>query len=314
MLRSFVSGAVALAMSAGIAVAEWKPADTITMMVMFPPGGGGDVLARTVAKTIEEKEGWNIVVDNKFGGGGAAMAKLLKEADPDGLTIGMAVSETFSFVPVMNAAVGYTVDDFTVLGSIADTQIGWVAPTASPYGTFEDLIKAAKDGEEIEVGAFSPRATAAIMALNKQFGVEFIPVPVKSGQEGVQNVLSGHLQTTLAAGPQAPHVRTGDLKVLASLEDERLTVGGDAKTLEESGAGIATFNVKWAFAAPAGLPDEVRAAWTEALAGLQDSEELRSFIEDKMSLKMVYTPGDDLRQLIVDGRAANETLVGFLRN
>lgn len=295
-------------------MAEWKPADTITMMVMFPPGGGGDVLARTVASQIEQDKGWNIVVDNRFGGGGAAMAKLLKDADPDGLTIGMAVSETFSFVPVMNPKVGYSVDDFTILGSIADTQIGWVAPADSPWNSFEDLIEAAKGGAEIEVGAFSPRASAAVMALNKQFEVNFIPVPVKSGQEGVQNVLSGHLQTTLAAGPQAPHVRSGDLKVLASLEDERLVVGEEAKTMKESGAEIATFNVKWTFAAPANLPDEIREALSAALMNLQNSDELRDFIEDKMSLRMVMTPGDELRQLIIDGKADNETLVGFLRN
>lgn len=47
---------------------------------------------------------------------------------------------------------------------------------------------------------------------------------------------------------------------------------------------------------------------------LQNSDELRDFIEDKMSLRMVMTPGDELRQLIIDGKADNETLVGFLRN
>lgn len=314
MLKQLLAGAaMALTSMAGPALAEWKPDGSVTMMTMFPPGGGGDVLSRAVAKHFEDTLGWNVVVDNKPGGGGAAMAKVLKDAPADGMTIGFAVSETYSFAPVMNPKVGYTADDFTFLGSVADTQIGWVARADAPYSSLEELVEAAKGGAEIEVGVFSPRSNAAVRAIGKQFGVEFIPVPIKSGAAGVNNVLNGHLATTLAAGPQAPHVRKGDLKVLASLEAERLVVGSDAKTVAESGVEVATFRVKWLLAAPAGLPEEARQAWSAAIESSMENEELRSFIQDKMSLKMVFTSGETLKEEIAGGRGANETLIGFLR-
>ncbi len=314
MFKKLISGAVmALTLVASPAFAEWKPTGSVTMMTMFPPGGGGDVLSRAVAKHFEDTLGWNVVVENKPGGGGAAMAKVLKDAPANGMTIGFAVSETFSFAPVMNPKVGYSVDNFSFLGAVANTQIGWVAPADAPYNTLEEMVEAAKRGAEIQVGVFSPRSNAAVRAIGKHFGVEFIPVPIKSGRAGVNDVLNGHLTTTLAAGPQAPHVRKGDMKVLASLEADRLLVGGDAKTVEESGAGVATFRVKWLLAAPAGVPKEALDAWTAAIESSMENADLRDFIQDKMSLKMEFTSGETLKEQIVGGRGANETLIAFLK-
>ena len=314
MLKKILTGAaMALTLASGSALADWKPDGTVTMMTMFPPGGGGDVLSRAVAKHFEDTFGWNVVVDNKPGGGGAAMAKVLKDAPADGMTIGFAVSETFSFAPVMNPNVGYGPDDFNFLGAVANTQIGWVAPADAPYDSLEELVEAAKGGAEIQVGVFSPRANAAIRAIGKHFGVEFTPLPIKSGRAGVNDVLNGHLTTTLAAGPQAPHVRSGDFKVLASLEADRLVVGEEAMTVEESGAGVATFRVKWLLAAPAGVPQEALDAWATAIESSMDNDGLRDFITEKMSLKMVFTSGDTLKEEIIGGRGANEALIGFLK-
>lgn len=314
MLKKLMAGAtVALALVASPALADWKPSGSVTMMTMFPPGGGGDVLSRAVAKHFEDTLGWNVVVDNKPGGGGAAMAKVLKDAPNDGMTIGFAVSETFSFAPIMNPNVGYTADNFSFLGAVANTQVGLVAKADAPYDTLEEMVDAAKGGAEIEVGVFSPGANAKVRAMGKHFGVEFIPIPIKSGREGVNNVLNGHLATTLAAGPQAPHVRTGELKVLASLEADRLLVGGDAMTVGESGVDLATFRVKWILAAPAGMPQDAQDAWASAIESSMENADLRAFIQDKMSLKMVFTDGATLKDEIIGGRGDNEALIGFLK-
>ena len=88
--KLITSATLTLALVAGPASAESKPDGSVTLMTMFPPGGGGgiDVLSRAVAKHFEDTLGWNVVVDNKPGGGGAAMAKILKKAPADGMTVG----------------------------------------------------------------------------------------------------------------------------------------------------------------------------------------------------------------------------------
>ena len=120
MIMCFLS--LLIAFTGSEAFAEWKPNKPITMMVIFPPGGGGDTLGRATAAFMEKRLGSKIVVENRRGGGGAAMAKVLVKRKPDGYTIGMAVTETFSFAPVLNPKIGYGATDFTHLGSIANTQ------------------------------------------------------------------------------------------------------------------------------------------------------------------------------------------------
>lgn len=314
MLRNFfTAGLVSLGLLAGPAMAGWQPEKPVNFVIMFPPGGGGDIFARAVANYFETELGWNLVVDNKPGGGGAAMAKTLRDLPADGHHIGMAVTETYGFGPTLNPDIGFSNDDFRHLGALANTQIGLIAKADAPWNTLEELVEASKAGEGITVGVFSPRSNAAIRAVSKQLGANFKPVPLKSGNEGVTNVMNGQLATTLAAGPQVPFVRSGDVKVLASAEEERLIVGSDALTFEESGVGFASFNIKWMFSAPAGLPDEIAEAWTKALESATKDEEVRSFIEDKMSLKMEFTPGEALHEQIDAEDEVNANLISFLK-
>lgn len=314
MLRKLIAtGLVSLGLMTGPAAAEWAPEKPVQMLIMFPPGGGGDIFARAVANYFETELGWNLVVDNKPGGGGAAMAKALKDLPADGHHIGMAVTETYGFGPALNPKIGFENDDFRHLGALANTQIGLIAKADAPWNTLEELVEASKAGEEITVGVFSPRSNAAIRAVSKELGANFKPVPLKSGRDGVTNVMNGQLATAMSAGPQAPFVRSGDVKVLASAEQERLIVGSDALTFEESGVGFASFNIKWMFSAPAGLPDEVAQAWTDALEGATENEEIRAFIEDKLSLKMEFTSGEALHEQIEAEDKVNADLISFLR-
>jgi tripartite-type tricarboxylate transporter receptor subunit TctC len=71
--------------------------------------------------------------------------------------------------------------------------------------------------------------------------------------------------------------------------------------------------VKWMFSAPKGLPEPVAQAWTAALESLTQDPEIRSFIEDKMSLKLAFTTGKVLRQEMIDAKVANKSLIGFLK-
>ena len=72
--------------------ADWSPPGSIKLQVGFGAGGSTDTLGRLVAANVEEATGWNVVVENKPGGGGVAMLSGLMNAKPDGLTIGLAVN------------------------------------------------------------------------------------------------------------------------------------------------------------------------------------------------------------------------------
>ena len=300
----FAVAFVAAAVAGPAAQAQWKPAKPVTMMVMFPAGGGGDILGRAVANFMEKKMGAKIAVENRRGGGGAAMAKALVKAPADGYTIGMAVSETFAFAPVLNPKVGYGPSDFTHLGSIASTQVGLVVKADAPWNDLKELVAAAKAGQEITIGSFSPGSNVIMRLVARHFGAPLKLVPVRGGRAGIQSVMGGHISATLAAGPQAPLIRKGELKLLASAERERLIVG-DAPTFIEYGAKDAFFDVKWTFSAPAGLPASIAGAYTGALKAATGDEKLKSLIQDRLSLKLEFTSGRDLLDEILGAKELN---------
>ena len=300
----FAVAFAAAAVAGPAAQAQWKPAKPVTMMVMFPAGGGGDILGRAVASFMEKEMDAKIAVENRRGGGGAAMAKALVKAPADGYTIGMAVSETFAFAPVLNPKIGYGPADFTHLGSIASTQVGLVVKADAPWNDLKELVAAAKAGQEITIGSFSPGSNVIMRLVAKHFGTPLKLVPVRGGRAGIQSVMGGHISATLAAGPQAPLIRKGELKLLASAERERLIVG-DAPTFIEYGAKDAFFDVKWTFSAPAGLPESIATAYTGALKAATGDEKLKSLIQDRLSLKLEFTSGKDLLDEILGAKERN---------
>ncbi len=73
-----------LALMAGITAAQTYPAKSIRIVVPWPPGGGTDLVARTVAQKMHETLGQSAIVDNRAGANGIIGADLVAKAPADG--------------------------------------------------------------------------------------------------------------------------------------------------------------------------------------------------------------------------------------
>ena len=92
--KSSVAGLLAvlcLALS-GPANAAWKPDGVMTLQIGFGAGGSTDTMGRVLAKVIKDQTGWNIIAENKTGGGGVAMFTGIANMPPDGKVIGLGVN------------------------------------------------------------------------------------------------------------------------------------------------------------------------------------------------------------------------------
>ena len=113
--------------------------------------------AWVIAEELEARYGWKIIPEQVTGKGGAVLARALKDEPTNGTSIGILVTESLGYNMLAARSAGYSHADFTPLTTTAGFQMGVVALTSKGWKTFDEMIGAARGGQEIRFGAMSPR-------------------------------------------------------------------------------------------------------------------------------------------------------------
>ena len=231
-----LAGTILIAASPVSHAADWAPSEPITLQVGFAAGGSTDTLARVVASAIEESKGWNIVVENKPGGGGIAMFSALTRTKPDGLKIGMGVTAPI----VMNLAIRpdklpFKADGFDYLATVAKAELGFVAKKDAPYNTFAEFVDWAKAKGKARVGFDAKPQELVTRAVSNTFDVKLNLVSYNGGLEITQNLMGGHLDAGFGGGQHIKFIQSGDLKLLGAVSKERHGYAPDIPTFAEQG-------------------------------------------------------------------------------
>jgi tripartite-type tricarboxylate transporter receptor subunit TctC len=197
--------------------------ETVRFIVPYSAGGGYDVYARLLTPFYEDALGASIVVENRTGAGGRLGSRLVRDAEPDGRTLGIV--NAFSLI-VMGLAEGVTgvdpVDDFTVLGRVAVADPVWVTRPESGFTSIEDVL-AARDGRPILFGLNDVSGTAFVAA---SVGAELLGLDVNYilGYPGTRENSIGLMRGEFDVGAFTfesirDRVEAGDLVPLLRISD-----------------------------------------------------------------------------------------------
>ena len=298
----------ALALAAGPAAA-WKPAGPINLLIAFAAGGGADTQARLIATELEKTKGWKIIPQNVTGKGGAVMARKLKTQPNDGLTFGIAVTQTFVYNTLAMKKPGYAAGDFTYVTTTAGTQIGIVAKTSRGWKSFEDVIAAAKAGNAVKLGAMGPKLADIAYVIEQKFGIKFNTVMMRGGRAVLNAITAGDVDIGWVAGIQAKGVKAGDLVNLVSGETTRLKLSPDAPTLAEIGIPY-NAAVNFLIAAPKGIPDDARKGMADAVAAVLNDKSTKAaqFVQRAFGGPQLIS-GAALEKLIATSIETNKKLI-----
>jgi tripartite-type tricarboxylate transporter receptor subunit TctC len=306
-----LAAVAALAASAPSRAADY-PSKPLILYIGSAPGGSTDVLGRVLAKSLQDALGQPVVVQNRTGAGGAVMATQLMQSAPDGYSLGMAISQAYSGNPVLTpTAIPYRVGDFTHLASISKGQCALVTSAAKPYRTFEDVMAAARRGERPIFAAQSPLSRIVIEYIAKVAGVRFRVITVQGGGEMMQTILGGHADFGFSGGPHVDHVAAGQMRVLASAEDGRLTTSPEVPTLKELGYDITSCSM-FVVSAPPRLPEDVKRPLAAALEHAITSADMTALIE-RLRYPEYYFGPDDVTRLLEAETATFTRAVEHLR-
>lgn len=194
----------------------------MTMVVPFPPGGGGDILARTVSLPFSETLHEKVVIFNRPGAGGNIGTSQVVKARPDGTTVGYVTNGIMCVNSHLYDRQAF--DPLKDLEPVAGlTSIGLVlavSPKALPdVRSAADLVKLAisRPGE-IAFASAGPGTTSHLAGIlfEREAGLDLNHIPHAGGAAAVKEVLSGRVPFLIDVMPNLlPHLKAGTLRALA---------------------------------------------------------------------------------------------------
>lgn len=265
-------------------------------------------MGRIVAAEVEANTGWNVVVENKPGGGGVAMLSGLMNAKPDGLTIGLAVN-----VPILiNLAkrgdtLPFKIDSFDYIATVTKAEVALVAKADAPFNDLEGLVALGKT-KKMAV-AFDAATQQMIMsAVKNQAGIDFKFVKHESGAEQIQSLLGGHVDVGCPAGSHIKYLESGDLKMIAAFGKDRYSYAPETKTLIESGYNYYV-DPYYYLAAPKGLPADVKATLAAVFDKAINSDKVKTALANTLKAKPYNIGPEGTFKMMSDGVPAVKKLI-----
>ena len=238
---------------------EPYPSHPLRMVVPFAPGGGIDILGRTVGQELSQRWKQPVVIDNRPGASGAIGTELAAKAPADGYTLLMTVN-TIVTVPAMGKKVGYDpVNDFTPVLPVALGSMALAVPASLGVHSVDELVALAKKQPgKLNYGTPGNGTPHHLdMELFKQrTGIDLVHVPYKGSDGMLAGIVGGQVEVEFIPIHQAlPQVRAGKLVLLSSGGTRRSDATPSVPSLSEA-AHIADIEVDvwYGLYLPAGAP------------------------------------------------------------
>ena len=232
--------------TAGTVLAQAYPSRPLRLIVPFPPGGGNDILARTLAQRLAEPLKQQIIVDNRGGAGGMLGGQIAAAADPDGYTLFLGSMGSLAHNPALRAGSSYFPPrDFAAVSMVATSAFVLVAHPAAPPSVKALIATARAKPGALNFG--SAGAGSSLHLTGELFkhmaGVNITHVPYKGTAPAITELIAGQVHILFSTiAPAMPHVKAGKLRALGVTSLKRVKVVGDAPTVAE--AGLPGFEVE----------------------------------------------------------------------
>ncbi|GAA5232619.1 tripartite tricarboxylate transporter substrate binding protein [Verticiella sediminum] len=270
-------GLPALAPRRVLAQPQW-PARPVRVLLGFPAGGSIDVVFRVMAKNAEPFLGQSVIVENKPGAGGTVSIVQMKNATPDGYTLGLITMGVFR-APVTETVAYDPIADITYIVCLSHVPFGIVVRADSPFQTWADLLAHGRaDPGKVNYGVPAGLGNSAHLLVEEITGQERIKwhaIPYKGSADTALALLSGDVDFTVdGSGGFGPLVDAGKARLLAVASEERSPKWSDVPTTRELGYRM-SIDSPWGLGGPKGLPAAVVQTVQDAFRKSLDTPEVK---------------------------------------
>lgn len=279
-------------------LADEFPKKPISVYVGFSPGGGTDLIARSIASVAPEFLGQSLIIINKAGASGTLAAKEVAKAKPDGYTLLVAGGSETTSVGHYKKLPYHPIDAFDPVMRIARARMIFCVNANAPWKSIKEMVVDA----EKNPGKYQYASTghggiyhSALLAFCGAAGIKMKHVPYKGGAPGMAALMGGHVDMAIASPAEARTLAdAGKIRMLAMTSNERSDLVPDVPTLKEVGYNIYLENQK-GFVAPKGTPPERIQYLHDAF---KKAYEHKAFVKltGKLKIERGYLGPEDFRE------------------
>ena len=269
----------------------------IEMTVLFPAGSSADVSARLLADGMSKRLGVKVFVVNRPGAGGAIGYKYVATQRPDGHSLvwnSNSISTTY-----YAGTLPFTYERFEPVAQVLVESPVLAVPGSSPWKSLADVIAAAKakpDSLTVANSGAGSHTHISAVALFKTAKADVVNVPFGAAQ--LVPALMGHQVDAALQLPAAlaSSVRSGDLRLLATLTDKRDPAFPDVPTAREQGVNV-SLEAWRGIAVPKGTPKAVVARLEAAIKATVASAEFKKACEN-LGARPAFASSADFGRII----------------
>lgn len=271
------------------------PSKPIRVVIGASPGGGTDILGRLVFRHMGEAWEHPFIIDNKTSIMGSAMAlDDVSKAAPDGYTLNVVSGSTYIGAAVVHMIPKNLMKVLDPVAQFTEQPFVMVATTSLPASTVPDLVAYAKKNPGKLNYASSGLGGSAYLAAeyfkHEMGGLNIVHIPYKGIGPAYIDLIAGRTQFSFGTTVSAlPHVKRGDLKLLAITSRERLPSMPDLPAMSEFIPGFEYVSF-YGLVGPAGMPASIVAAMNQSINDVLQRPETRKIMESDGSTIVTGTP------------------------
>ncbi|MBN7119924.1 bugT protein [Pseudomonas oleovorans] len=276
------SNAIALAAGPASASAPSYPAASIKLVVPWAPGGATDILGRVLAKSLTERIGQTVVVENRAGAGGNIGTSSFVREKADGYTLLVATSSTNAANPHLYKNLGFDPHkDFAPIAFVAKIPNVLEVPKDSQFTSYKQLMDFARENPgklnygSAGVGSSQHLASSLLMHLT---GIDVVHIPFRGSGPAASALMGDQLDFMIDTGSVA-QVKAGSLRALAVASEDRTNALPDVPTFAEQGLPDMIAFAWYGIVAPAGSPKDIVDYLNKEINAVVQSPEVKQHLE-----------------------------------
>ncbi|MDB5866814.1 MAG: hypothetical protein JWO70_4620 [Betaproteobacteria bacterium] len=262
--KAGIAAAAICAALSGAAQAQTYPGKPIRWIIPFPPGGGTDVISRTLSQKLTEAWGQQVIADNRPGSGGTIGLAAVAKLPADGYSLVLGQLANVGIAPALYPKLPYDpVKDFQPVTLALTSPLVLVAHPSFPAKNLKDMIAVARSKPDTVTFGSPGNGTTGHLGtelLKTIANVRMTHIPYKGAVPAFTGLMGGEIAIYMSSIPPAmPHLKTGRVKAIGVTSAKRMETLPNVPTIAESGLPGYEVTNWYGVMAPAGIPRDVLA-------------------------------------------------------